>query len=74
MFFPALWEDLELPPDQRAGAFTHRVLKLSKDIFERAVSSGAVSTAGKRKNLAIAENLYDYGVLKAFGSTWNKEQ
>jgi CRISPR system Cascade subunit CasA len=74
MFFPSLWEDLELPPDQRAGAFTRRVLKLSKDIFERAISSGAVSTAGKRKNLAIAENLYDYGVFKAFGSTWNKEQ
>jgi CRISPR system Cascade subunit CasA len=66
VYFNALWDDLELPPEQADRAWERRALGLAEAELARATQSAPLSAARRYRAIAAGERLFHAAARKHF--------
>lgn len=73
IFFTALWEDLELPPEQADRAWERRALHVAEEELGRAIESAPLSAARRYRAIAAGQRLFSATSRKTFPELFHRD-
>jgi len=74
IFFPALWEDLELDDETARTAWRQRIVKEARGVLRQAEAALPIPAGRRYRALASADNAFEAGVAKNFKDLRNRKK